>query len=115
MPIYEYHCQKCGVFEVTQRITENPLTTCPTCQGDVRRLISLTSFVLKGSGWYATDYARSNGKDEASGGSTSKEGTASTSGSSDTPAAASPEPSKTSPVEPSKSSSDKNVSAKSVT
>ena len=113
MPIYEYHCQKCGVFEVTQRITESPLTTCPTCAGDIRRLISLTSFVLKGSGWYATDYARSNGKDESSGGSTSKEGAASASGSSDTSAAASSEPSKASPVESSKSSSDKSAAAKS--
>ena len=118
MPIYEYYCQECGVFEVTQRITESPLTTCPTCEGDVRRLISLTSFVLKGSGWYATDYARSNGKDESSaGGSTSKEGTAkegtaNASGSSETSAAASSEP-KTSPVESSKSSSDKSASAKS--
>ena len=112
MPIYEYHCQKCGVFEVTQRITESPLTTCPTCEGDIRRLISLTAFVLKGSGWYATDYARSNGKNESSPGSTSTEGTASASGSSDTSAAASSEP-KTSPVESSKSSSDKSASAKS--
>lgn len=113
MPIYEYHCQECGVFEVTQRITESPLTNCPTCEGDIRRLISLTSFVLKGSGWYATDYARSNGKSESSGGSTSKEGTASASDSGDKPAAASAEPPKTSPAESSKSSSDKSASAKS--
>ena len=59
MPIYEYQCDKCGVFEVTQRITEDPLKTCPTCKGKVRRLISNTSFLLKGSGWYATDYGRS--------------------------------------------------------
>jgi putative FmdB family regulatory protein len=61
MPIYEYNCKTCGVFEVTQRITESPLDTCPTCGAHVSRLISHTSFVLKGSGWYATDYARSNG------------------------------------------------------
>lgn len=59
MPIYEYQCEKCGVFEVTQRITENPLKKCPTCKGKVERIISATSFVLKGSGWYATDYAKS--------------------------------------------------------
>lgn len=59
MPIYEYQCAKCGVFEVTQRITENPLKKCPTCKGKVERIISATSFVLKGSGWYATDYAKS--------------------------------------------------------
>jgi len=61
MPIYEYKCGKCGDFEVTQRITEPALKRCPTCKGKVERLVSLTSFVLKGSGWYATDYARSGG------------------------------------------------------
>ena len=59
MPIYEYKCAKCGVFEVTQRITENALKKCPTCKSKVERIISATSFVLKGSGWYVTDYARS--------------------------------------------------------
>jgi len=59
MPIYEYQCGRCGVFEVTQRITEDPLRVCPTCKGAVRRLISHTSFMLKGTGWYATDYGRS--------------------------------------------------------
>lgn len=59
MPIYEYNCAKCGVFEVTQRITESPLRKCPTCKGKVERIVSRTSFILKGSGWYATDYAKS--------------------------------------------------------
>ena len=58
MPIYEYACPKCGEFEVTQRITEDPLKKCPTCKSKVRKLISNTSFQLKGSGWYATDYAQ---------------------------------------------------------
>jgi putative FmdB family regulatory protein len=58
MPIYEYQCQKCGTFEVTQRITEKPLGKCPTCKGKVKKLISNTSFQLKGTGWYVTDYAR---------------------------------------------------------
>ncbi|MBF6559998.1 MAG: zinc ribbon domain-containing protein [Candidatus Binataceae bacterium] len=59
MPIYEYECAKCGVFEVTQRITENPLKKCPTCKSKVERILSRSSFILKGSGWYATDYAKS--------------------------------------------------------
>src|SRR5216684_8633440 len=59
MPIYEYKCPKCGVFEENQRITEPGLKRCPTCKSKVERLISATSFVLKGGGWYATDYARS--------------------------------------------------------
>lgn len=58
MPIYEYKCQKCGTFEATQRITEKPLSKCPTCKGKVKKLISNTSFQLKGTGWYITDYAR---------------------------------------------------------
>ena len=62
MPIYEYQCQKCGTFEATQRITEDPLSKCPTCKGKVKKLISNTSFQLKGTGWYITDYAR-KGKD----------------------------------------------------
>jgi len=58
MPIYEYQCPKCGVFEVTQRITESPLKKCPTCKSKIERILSRSSFVLKGSGWYATDYGK---------------------------------------------------------
>ena len=60
MPVYEYRCGKCGhEFEELQRITEDPIRKCPQCgKPAVERLISKTSFVLKGSGWYATDYGR---------------------------------------------------------
>jgi putative FmdB family regulatory protein len=58
MPIYEYECVKCGTFEATQRITEKSLSKCPVCKGRVKKLISNTSFQLKGTGWYITDYAR---------------------------------------------------------
>jgi len=58
MPIYEYQCQKCGTIEATQRITEKALIKCPTCKSKVKKLISNTSFQLKGTGWYITDYAR---------------------------------------------------------
>src|ERR1041384_8106597 len=58
MPIYEYQCEKCGTFEATQRITDKPLAKCPTCKAKVKKLISNTSFQLKGTGWYVTDYAR---------------------------------------------------------
>jgi putative FmdB family regulatory protein len=61
MPIYEYRCEHCGDFEEMQRITDPPLARCPKCRRKVRRLISNTSFQLKGSGWYVTDYARSGG------------------------------------------------------
>jgi putative FmdB family regulatory protein len=64
MPIYEYECGKCGVFETSQRISAAALTKCPTCRRKVRRLISSTSFQLKGTGWYVTDYAgKKGGKD----------------------------------------------------
>jgi putative FmdB family regulatory protein len=75
MPIYEYNCQKCGTFETTQKITEKPLSKCPTCKGKVKKLISNTSFQLKGTGWYVTDYARkgkSNGDGNGSKSSSSE-------------------------------------------
>lgn len=79
MPIYEYHCDHCGDFEEMQRITDPPLAKCPRCRKKVRRLISNTSFQLKGSGWYVTDYARGG----ANGGKKSKDGAASDAGGSD--------------------------------
>jgi putative FmdB family regulatory protein len=57
MPIYEYKCRKCGKdFELFQRITDPALKSCRFCKGPVQKLMSLSSFHLKGSGWYATDY-----------------------------------------------------------
>lgn len=57
MPTYEYQCEKCQrVFEVRQRITEAPLTACDVCGGRVKRLLSPAPFILKGEGWYVTDY-----------------------------------------------------------
>jgi len=64
MPIYEYACGACGnEFEAEQRITEDPIKTCPECKSrQVKRLISQTSFVLKGGGWYSDLYATRKGK-----------------------------------------------------
>lgn len=57
MPTYEYECSKCHrVFEVRQRISEPALTTHEGCGGEVHRLISPAPFILKGEGWYVTDY-----------------------------------------------------------
>ena len=57
MPTYEYQCDSCRrVFEIRQRISEPPLTTCDACGGTVRRLLSAAPFILKGDGWYVTDY-----------------------------------------------------------
>ena len=63
MPIYEYECKDCGhEWDEMQKITADPLTDCPECKArSARRLISRTSFVLKGSGWYVTDYGRGSG------------------------------------------------------
>ncbi|UCC66925.1 MAG: zinc ribbon domain-containing protein [Deltaproteobacteria bacterium] len=65
MPIYEYQCTNCGrIFEVMQNITEQPLQACKYCSGKLQRLISLTNFQLKGTGWYATDYQNKQEKEE---------------------------------------------------
>src|SRR5215510_12230428 len=57
MPTYEYQCLKCErVFEIRQRISEPALTVCDVCGGEVRRLLSAAPFILKGGGWYVTDY-----------------------------------------------------------
>jgi len=86
MPIYEYRCSRCEhEFEAWQKITDEPVKVCPQCKSrKVEKLISATSFQLKGSGWYATDYGRSNsgggkkkpsgsGSDGSSSGSSGKE------------------------------------------
>jgi putative FmdB family regulatory protein len=64
MPVYEYACEKCKhEFEVEQRISDDPVRTCPKCRArKVKRLISRTSFVLKGSGWYSDLYASPGAK-----------------------------------------------------
>jgi putative FmdB family regulatory protein len=60
MPIYEYRCSRCGhEFEAWQKMSDPPVKVCPKCHAHkVEKLISATSFQLKGTGWYATDYGR---------------------------------------------------------
>lgn len=66
MPIYEYKCTKCEKEqEFIQKFSDNPVTTCPDCGGEMKKLISTNSFVLKGSGWYMTDYGTKKEKDKA--------------------------------------------------
>ena len=58
MPIYEYECTKCGnVEEIFQKFSDKPLVKCKHCSGKLHKLISHSSFHLKGTGWYVTDYA----------------------------------------------------------
>lgn len=62
MPIYEYQCQSCGHhFEIMQKISEAPLSECDKCGGNLEKQWSQTSFQLKGSGWYVSDYGKSDG------------------------------------------------------
>ncbi|GAB1410955.1 hypothetical protein MASR1M90_21090 [Desulfovibrionales bacterium] len=62
MPIYEYCCEDCHqIFEEWQKDFQDRDRTCPVCSGTAHRLISNTSFVLKGGGWYASGYSKSAG------------------------------------------------------
>jgi putative FmdB family regulatory protein len=92
MPLYEYQCRGCQkVHEVVQKFSDAPLSECPECQGPVEKLMSLSSFALKGSGWYTTDYKRSgSGKSEtaAAGGSAGSSTASSSSSGSASPAPA---------------------------
>jgi putative FmdB family regulatory protein len=65
MPTYQYRCRKCGYeFEKLQRITDPPIETCPKCRGKTERIITGgAGFVLKGSGFYSTDYRSQSYRD----------------------------------------------------
>ena len=65
MPLYDYKCTKCGhIFEVQQKISEEPLKYCPVCKGPIKRLISPAGIIFKGSGFHITDYRRKPHKEE---------------------------------------------------
>jgi putative FmdB family regulatory protein len=62
MPTYDYRCQSCGArFEAWQKITDDPIETCPTCGGAVHRVVYPVGLVFKGSGFYKTDHRDSSG------------------------------------------------------
>lgn len=75
MPIYEYQCMKCHrVTEAIQKFSDVPLTVCPRCSGELKKLVSTSSFQLKGGGWYADGYCRSGScPKSAEGSGTAKE------------------------------------------
>jgi putative FmdB family regulatory protein len=59
LPLYEYKCKKCGRrTEKIRKFSDPPLTLCETCGGELEQLLSSPAFQFKGSGWYATDYAK---------------------------------------------------------
>jgi putative FmdB family regulatory protein len=62
MPLYEYECFLCHRrFERIQRVSQEPVTQCPSCGGAVRRLLGVPALQFKGSGWYVTDYGKGSG------------------------------------------------------
>ncbi len=71
MPVYEYECPACEkVFEMQQRMSDAPLTVCPDCEGKVKKIVSMSSFHLKGGGWYSDGYSsRADSDDGKTGGS----------------------------------------------
>ena len=58
MPIYEYRCERGHTFEVMQRMTDDPLTSCSTCEAPVQRVFHPVAVHFKGSGFYNTDYGK---------------------------------------------------------
>src|SRR6266508_2794910 len=99
VPTYEYECPKCPrIFEVKQRITEPKLEVCEICGGPIHRLLSATPFILKGGGWYVTDYPSESRKKASKSESTSGDSA---------PAAPSPAAEKSSTSQPAPSHSEK--------
>ena len=71
MPIYGYRCANCGnQFEVYQKMSDEPIQTCPKCQGQVTKVLYPSGVVFKGSGYYSTDYKASSSNGSSSGSST---------------------------------------------
>jgi putative FmdB family regulatory protein len=85
MPTYEYACTNCGHrFDVRQRFSEDPITDCPKCGANVRRVLYPAGVIFKGSGWYATDSRKGSASHSSS--SSSDSSTSSSSESTATPA-----------------------------
>jgi putative FmdB family regulatory protein len=83
MPTYEYRCRDCGhTFEIVQKMSDEPLTHCPECGGELRKVFAPPAISFKGSGFYATDHGKkakpTSGEDK-----TSKEGAPKDGGSKD--------------------------------
>jgi putative FmdB family regulatory protein len=93
LPLYEYECPKDGTFEQVRKFSDPPLVACPTCGGPIEKLLSAPAIQFKGTGWYITDYARKSpgdggkeGKDKGAAKESSKEGIASSSSETKSPA-----------------------------
>jgi putative FmdB family regulatory protein len=86
MPIYEYRCERGHTIEVMQRMTDDPLTACSSCEAPVQRVFHPVAVHFKGSGFYNTDYGKKKGASDSTSTSdsssdstspTSKDGTSS--------------------------------------
>jgi putative FmdB family regulatory protein len=107
VPLYEYQCAKCGVFELIRKFSDEPLVVCPTCGSEVSKLLSAPAIQFKGTGWYITDYARKSpggeakkaegAKDTGSGETANKDSGAKESGAKDSGTSTSSETKKVSP------------------
>jgi putative FmdB family regulatory protein len=73
MPIYEYRCERGHTFEVMQRMTDDPLTSCSTCEAPVQRVFHPVAVHFKGSGFYSTDYGKQAGASNTSDASSKSE------------------------------------------
>jgi putative FmdB family regulatory protein len=72
MPTYEYACRACGhVFEIVQKMSDDPLVICPECGGELRKVFAPPAITFKGSGFYATDHGK-KAKTSTGGGDTAK-------------------------------------------
>jgi putative FmdB family regulatory protein len=112
MPLYEYHCSKCGKnFDVIQKFSDDPLTKHEDCGGEVEKLMSAPSFHLKGSGWYVTEYGK-GGKVPTGASSDGK--TAESKSKDDSTVEKKPADSKSAPAEPAQSKADPKTESKPV-
>ena len=85
MPIYEYECTTCGhKTEALQKFSDPPLAQCELCHGKLKKFISHSTFHLKGSGWYVTDYASKSGGNHCANARSHKDSTPKASGSTET-------------------------------
>ena len=82
MPTYQYQCKDCGeALEVVQKFTDDALTVCPNCQGELRKVFSAVGIVFKGSGFYRTDSRSASSSSTPPSSSNSSSGSSSSSGS----------------------------------
>jgi putative FmdB family regulatory protein len=74
MPLYEYQCTQCSErHEIIQKFSDAPMTQCPTCGGETKKLFSSPAIQFKGSGFYKTDYPSSSAKQESKSSGTTTE------------------------------------------